>query len=521
MLSRMAQTASTRRISFTACCDAANQAASIAPLVLVRVVTGLVLFCWAGKYLSDGAYETIFVLPLFLCKYAGFEWVQVLPGEGMWWFFRSVQVASLLLAVGFLTRISAGLLAASVAYVLLVERCIYVNHYYLLACVCGWLALLPAGRCLAVDTFIWPRRSSQVFPRWQLWLLRFQLGMPYLFGAIAKLNSDWLSGQPPGLMLVGRTELGDFAPMLETSLAVNVLVYGGIFYDALIVPLLMWRRTRAIAIIASLGFHLTNASLLSIGVFPWFMLATLVVFFDDEWIGRVVGRVKRIVQIQSTPRSDFSSNVVGSSPWLRRFAVMYVVVQLVLPWRHWLLPGNPSWNERGHRFAWRMMLRNKRSLVHYKLVDRQTGEYLYLPSTTVLTGFQEPRAARSPECLRQAAVELSRLAKDFGVGDCQVYVLALVSMNGREPRPLIDPTVDLLTVRRGWLSDDWVTDSPGPFRDPAWQVDPEQWWSDVELPSNFADLRGKTPTQLLEFLRSISPQKVIDQRDPWADVLRN
>jgi hypothetical protein len=30
----------------------------------------------------------------------------------------------------------------------------------------------------------------------------------------------------------------------------------------------------------------------------------------------------------------------------------YLAIQCLLPLRHWLYPGNPSWTEQGHRFAW-------------------------------------------------------------------------------------------------------------------------------------------------------------------------
>ncbi|MGH2570149.1 MAG: hypothetical protein ACRDGR_02910 [bacterium] len=43
-----------------------------------------------------------------------------------------------------------------------------------------------------------------------------------------------------------------------------------------------------------------------------------------------------------------------------------------------------------------------------------------------------------------------------GHGDVEVRVEALVSLNGRAPQPLVDPSVDLAKVENSILPADWI-----------------------------------------------------------------
>ena len=252
------------------------QPVDTAIMVLVRVGIGIAIYFWACSYTKVVGYDDIFLplydpvfmKPRFLFKYAGFEWVKLWPGQGIYWHFVVTKIAAIFLVFGFLTRVSAGIMCASIAYVLLVERQIFLNHYYLLSCAAGLLVFLPAGRRWSIDSLVGIERMSVSMPTWQFWLVRFQLGIPYVFGAIAKLNHDWLAGQPGGIFLENKAGQPLVAAYLNVPNAGLLFSYGGLFYDLLIVPMLLYRRTRWIAILMSLGFHCTNSFLFHIGVFP-------------------------------------------------------------------------------------------------------------------------------------------------------------------------------------------------------------------------------------------------------------
>ena len=253
------------------------------------------------------------------------------------------------------------------------------------------------------------------------------------------------------------------------------MAYGGFLYDLLVVPMLFYRPTRWIAVALSVGFHVFNGLTLDIGVFPWFMLATLVVFFPIDTLRHRLNLFfgNKTDQVSTANAVHRPTAMAGLGAAL---ASIYVIVNLLLPIRPWVYPGDANWNERGQRFAWRMMLRDKHALTTFLLVDANSPEYIVVPSSIILTPNQMIHADVHPDLVRQTAVELRKLVREeFGVEQCSVHALALTSLNGRRPAPLVDPTVDLSEVSPGrWR--EWITEDPGPFLDPPWVEPIEQWW---------------------------------------------
>ncbi|MCO8123905.1 HTTM domain-containing protein [Stieleria sp. TO1_6] len=469
---------------------------------------------WASGFLQDDRWRIFFVQPILLFKYDYFRWVQIWPGDGIWWHFQIVRVAAVCFALGLLTRISGVLLSASMAYVLLVERQLYNNHDYLLACSVLICALLPSQRRFSIDRILFHRSDWPTTMRhWHWWLVRFQLGLPYCFGGIAKLNADWLAGQPAGLFCSAHVDAPVVGPLLAMPHAATIMAWGGLMFDLFIVPALLWKRTRPFAIVAALGFHLTNAMVFHIGVFPWFMIATLFVFFPIDFIPRLITRLggKKFGFESILPPNDAHPSLPASTlhKLAATAAVIYVVIQLLLPIRPWVMPGDAGWNERGHRFSWRMMLRHKDCLLWFKLVTEK--DFLFAPATMVMTPSQVLRAPRDPELIRQAAVKIKQLATEIGQPDCQVHALALVSLNGRPAKPIVDPEVDLTGVTRGWWYDDWVPQDPGPLPQDPWQVPPDQWWQSVDLGTSFSALKAYRPSQAQVLYDQLRQQELAKQ----------
>ena len=125
-------------------------------------------------------------------------------------------------------------------------------------------------------------------PAWTLWLLRFQIGLPYLFGGLAKFGDDWLRGQPMQMWLSISVWRVLFGPVAQEQWLALIFSWGGLVFDLCIVPLLVWRRTRAVAFVVAVLFHLMNAFMFDIGVFPWVMIGATTVFCDPDWPRRLI-----------------------------------------------------------------------------------------------------------------------------------------------------------------------------------------------------------------------------------------
>jgi hypothetical protein len=121
-----------------------------------------------------------------------------------------------------------------------------------------------------------------------------------------------------------------------------------------------------------------------------------------------------------------------------------MIVQIAVPLRHWLYPGDVNWNEEGHRFSWRMKLRDKEvDELAMHVIDPRTGMREPIDLTDWLTEPQIGEAVTRPDML----IELARVVADrwHAQGGVRPMVTAKVSvsLNGGPYRDLIDPTLDL------------------------------------------------------------------------------
>jgi hypothetical protein len=219
-------------------------------------------------------------------------------------------------------------------------------------------------------------------------------------------------------------------------------------FDLCIVPLMLWRRTRTVAYLLVLVFHLLTAALFQIGMFPWIMMASATLFFDPSWPRRIL-------------RGEVPDGVAGAAlgRWGRASVTVCVCVQLVLPLRHFLYPGNTLWTEEGFRFAWRVMLIDKSGELDLTVVDAAGRRTIARPRD-YLTPFQVRMVSTQPDMI----LELAHLVADDyarrGRGPVQVFADAQVSWNGRRRAPMIDPTVDLAAEHDGLAPKRWILPAP-------------------------------------------------------------
>ena len=135
---------------------------------------------------------------------------------------------------------------------------------------------------------------------------------------------------------------------------------------------------------------------------------------------------------------------------------VYVAVQLLVPLRHLLYPGDVAWTEEGHRFSWRMRLREKEQSVELLVTAPSTGLNRRLDSRQFVTAWQYEGMEGRPDMILQLAQYVAERARQQGHPDVEVRVHALTSLNGRPVQDQIDPTVNLAHQRRTLGSADWI-----------------------------------------------------------------
>lgn len=432
------------------------QPVSAASLAAFRVAFGLVMAWEAWRYLSYGWVRAYYVEPAFTFSYYGFEWVRPLPEPYLVAVFVGIGVCGVFVALGWAYRWAAALLAVGITYVFLLEQAHYLNHVYLIVLLAGLLAVLPAARGYSLDARAARQPGAPTVPAWTVWLLRFQVGLVYTFAAVAKMNPDWLAGEPVGTWVVESAAGTPLESLAAAPWMGRAVAWSGLALDLLAVPLLLWRRTRVAVTVALVVFHLSNAWLFHIGVFPWLMILALGIFYPPDWPLRLLG--------QRAATASYSPPV-RLAPWTAAVLAAYVAVQLLLPLRHWLYPGDVAWTEEGHLYSWRMKLRDKSATrAEFRVVDEATGTEWTIRPEDVLTRRQARKMSTRPDMVLQFAHRLAADAEAAGFKSAHVYATVEASLNGRPPRPLIDPSVDLAAEPRSWRPKPWVLpfDAPPP-----------------------------------------------------------
>ncbi len=438
----------------------------IAPIVGFRVVIGLIGVWEVSRYLSRGFVRASFVDPSFHFTYYGFGGVRPVPGEWMFLLFAGLGAVSACVALGLFHRVSATLFFLGWSYVFLLDQARYLNHQYLF-CLLGLLLLvLPAHRARSVDAWLNPAIERDTAPAWTLFLLRFQIGVVYVFGGLAKVNADWLRGQPMGDWLDARHGDPILGALFEQGWAGPAFSWGGLLLDLFIVPALLWKPTRAVAAVVAVAFHALNSWMFDIGIFPWVMIFTLPIFFDPSWLRRWFV----IPPLSDAARAGAErESARGPSRAARRLTLallgLYCAVQVLMPLRHWLYPGDVAWTEEGHRFAWRMKLRSKSGEIAFFAHVSNPTETVEVNAAEDLRAAQIDEMLARPDMIHQYAHLLAERYQLNGRGPARITVRALVALNDREPSLLVDPEVDLGAAPRTLGHAAWITSIPPIRRD--------------------------------------------------------
>ena len=430
----------------------------IASIAFFRVCFGFLMFWHALEYLTTGRLQRLYLTPVFFFKFPGFEWVKPWPSqEALRYWFGAFAILAVLIALGFFYRAASALFFLGITYVFLIDTSLYLNHTYLISLLAFLMILVPAHRAFSIDALRKRDLRSRTVPAWALWLLRFQVAIPYVCGGLAKLNYDWMvRAEPMKTWLRDGTEGPFKAAFLKEEWAAYAMSWGGAALDLLIVPLLLWRRTRLPAFLLALAFHLMNSQLFVIGIFPWLMIVATLLFFPPDW----PRRLKFLGARRPGQAADGSGQTRRPAvPWraTAAFLAVYAAFQLLFPFRHFLYPGNVDWTEEAHRFSWRMKLRDKRGNLRFLAVDPKTGNAFPLRAEADLTDGQRRMMLHEPDMIRQYAhFAGDRLRKTGYPDNIEVHVLTSISLNSRPAQLMVDPEADLSSIPRTLGAAEWI-----------------------------------------------------------------
>jgi hypothetical protein len=456
-------------------------------LVFFRIFFGGMMVYQVYSYWVDGWIDFFYIQPVFHFTYPGFGWARPWPGTAMYAHFLVMGLAAGGILCGAFYRFSALVFWLTFTHTFLMEKALYQNHYYLICLVSFLMMFLPGHVALSVDARRRPGLRRQVVPAWTLWMLRAQLAIPYFYGGLAKLNGDWLHGMPLRLWLGRLTELPYAGRYFTEEWVVYFVTYGGLVYDLAVVPLLLWRRTRVFAYVVTLAFHLANSILFDIGIFPWFMIGATLLFFPPDWPRKLL----RLPPLPDLMRKPLAGALSRQQQLTVTLLGAYLAWQLLFPLRHFVYPGDPSWTEEGHHFAWHMMLREKDVGIRFYVRNPATNKRGTVQVSSFLNHRQLSRMGKDADMILQFVHFVRDHYREHGRGNLEIRVLALASLNGRKPQLLLDPHLDYAKVERTWATQPWILPLVEPRRAEGWNVPLAEWESvlQLDLPEMFGTVQ--------------------------------
>ena len=450
-------------------CAALFKPVDISFLVFFRILFGGITLWEVYRYFTHGWISRYFVEPAVTFTYYGFSWVKPWPGRGMYIHFFVLGLAATFVMVGFLYRFAAPVFFLAFTYVFLLDQTRYLNHFYLVCLISFLMCFLPAERGFSIDALLRRKIRSDVVPAWTLWLLRVQVGIPYFYGGIAKLNSDWIpGGEPMRTWLRPFSAVPEVGAIFKAEWVVYSFVIGGLLLDLLVVPLLLWRRTRLFAFAAAVVFNLINAVIFDIGIFPWLMLGALLIFFPPDLMRRFARAFmssgedfdakpsQPLVSPKTIAEGSSCPSLYTSQKLVAGLLAAYLAVQLLLPLRHYLYPGNVSWTEEGHNFAWHMKLRTKTGEAVFTVTHPRSGQTWTIKPEDHLKSHQLMKMTTKPDLILLFAHYLAEEKRREGFEEVEVRARVMVSLNGRHPQLLIDPNIDLTKEQVSLLPARWI-----------------------------------------------------------------
>ena len=130
--------------------------------------------------------------PEILFPYRGLEFMQPLPIFYLKIIHFLLLVSSLLIILGIWYRYAIVFFFIGFTYFSFIDITLYNNHIYLFSLISFVMIFLDADILYSLRRKKIKKELKNYIPAWNQYLLIFLISLPYFFGGIAKLSSNWL-----------------------------------------------------------------------------------------------------------------------------------------------------------------------------------------------------------------------------------------------------------------------------------------------------------------------------------------
>lgn len=436
-----------------------NRQTHAAPLALFRIIFGLLMAVSIIRFTINGWIEKLYIEPQYFFSYHGFEWVKP-AGEWTYLIFALCGLSALCVMAGYKYRAAIITFFLSFTYIELMDKTTYLNHYYFISVLSFLMIFLPAHAYFSVDAYKNSEWSAERIPSWSIDSIKLLLGIVWLYAGLAKLNSEWLvHAMPLSIWLPAKYSIPFLGDLLQKEWIHYAFSWGGALYDLAIPFLLLIKRTRWFAFVLVVIFHALTRVLFPIGMFPYIMIGSALIFFDADFHKKILGWIAAAFRISKEKFENGAAYRFKKSAYRKAtmsLLAIFFIAQLLIPFRYMLYPGELFWTEEGYRFSWRVMLMEKTGYAQFWIVDPENGRRMAVDNSRFLTPFQEKQMATQPDFILEYAHILEEAYRNRGIADPGVYVESYVALNGRPSRLYVDPRCDLTQIEPSIKHRDWV-----------------------------------------------------------------
>lgn len=436
---------------------------STATLAFFRLAFGLMMLLSLMRFAAYGWIDKFYIQPDFHFSYYGFEWVKPL-GVYTYLLYIVAGIAAFFVAIGFKYRISIITFFLAFTYIELMDKTYYLNHYYFISLVSFVLIFLPANAYFSVDSYRNRELAFAKIPRWNIDILKVMLAVVYFYAGLAKINSDWLlEAMPLRIWLPTNADLPLIGSLLKETWVAYAFSWFGMIYDLGIVFLLLYKPTRLFGFLIVVVFHVMTRILFPIGVFPYVMIISTLIFFDASFHQKVLFFFSKFKIHRNIWENNKTKIVTFTKVYQTKlvFLSSFLLFQLAFPFRYLLYPNELFWTEEGFRFSWRVMLMEKAGYTEFKVTDALTKKTIHVNNGDFLTRFQEKQMSFQPDFIIQYAHHLHDFYQKQGINNPIVTIDSYVALNGRLSQRYIDPTINLAQEHDTFQHKNWIL----PFND--------------------------------------------------------
>ena len=356
---------------------------------------------------------------------------------------------SVMVVLGLWSRIAIFFYLSGYVYFLVLDASYYNNHYYFLALLMFIYIVIGTGDNWASIRFKWNKKHNATIPYWNLFLLKTQVFLVYLIAAIVKLNVDWLSTNTMRAVYKYSSDYKSFKTWMNEDFFAYFFTFTGILFDFFVSILLWVPGVRLFLIPFILIFHGINTTALQIGIFPYLMASATLLYFRPDFPAQMYQKARELLGKNVLPHSNVSPLETATGRKKNKLIVFgvttYIMLQALLPFRHFLIPGTVDWSGEANNFAWRMKIGLKYiPKFEVYVYNKNTGKE-YKPDLFINT-HQYQILALNPVRTLQVADHVASLI-DLPRDSLDIFVKFEVFMNDHPPSKIIDDKVNMLSAK--------------------------------------------------------------------------